>query len=475
MQSLMDDMDELYRRAADEYTLNTDSGDWDVISGKLKDAGSKPPEKKKNYRFLWLLLLLPLGIVIGNYFLILNPKHTDTAPEHPSNKEPKNSAIDMGSNQTITTGITPSNLVVRKYQPKSKNYKSKAGLHNILNNNKTERSLKTAKKTPLKTFITVDEPSTNDKDSSVSNENEKTGKSSLVDNRFTPKPIIPGNDKTGNSSPVDNLPVTRALSAEILQPDLNSMEQQGTINENVTLADTNGLSNILIADDQPEIITPRADLKKPAEGKAKESKQLVKIPAGKRWSYSLVAGPDFSLVKNKPTSKAGYSIGLMAGYKLNKKITVQAGILWDKKNYYADGKHLDTSKLKLPSHSKVLSVEGNCSMFEIPVQIQYNFITTERSAWFASAGLSSYLMKSEAYDISYKRYNQPYYKDYSYANSTQNWFSILTINAGYRRMIANSSAIEIVPYYKIPMKGIGIGNLPVSSAGVYFIFTRFSR
>ena len=72
-----DDLDNLFRRAAEGYPLRTNSSDWDKVSRKLDEDESDetfiiPPvysgeEKNKRRRILLLLLLLPL-MGIG-YFL----------------------------------------------------------------------------------------------------------------------------------------------------------------------------------------------------------------------------------------------------------------------------------------------------------------------------------------------------------------------------------------------------------------------
>src|SRR5215218_9150723 len=78
MQHVNDDMDDLVRRAAKEYPLNTNSGQWEKIADALHNKDFYPPTENKNGRrkLFWFLLLIPCllyhqhntrtGSLIGN-------------------------------------------------------------------------------------------------------------------------------------------------------------------------------------------------------------------------------------------------------------------------------------------------------------------------------------------------------------------------------------------------------------------------
>ena len=64
MQYVNDDMDDVFRRAAKNYPLDTSGADWNkVMEGLQGQEASIPPNKKSHRRYLWLLMLLPLGLV----------------------------------------------------------------------------------------------------------------------------------------------------------------------------------------------------------------------------------------------------------------------------------------------------------------------------------------------------------------------------------------------------------------------------
>src|SRR5258706_12421526 len=64
MQQADNDMDDLFRKAAKDYPLKTDNADWEKVRPYLSPAIgiTDTASPKKNYKkFLWLLLLLPIG------------------------------------------------------------------------------------------------------------------------------------------------------------------------------------------------------------------------------------------------------------------------------------------------------------------------------------------------------------------------------------------------------------------------------
>jgi hypothetical protein len=111
-------------------------------------------------------------------------------------------------------------------------------------------------------------------------------------------------------------------------------------------------------------------------------------------------------------------------------------------------------------------------MIEIPINIRYDFSASQKRTWFIAGGLSSYLMFQEDYDITYERYNMPYIKNYGYSHSTKDWFAIMNLSIGYQKSLSKRTNISIAPYVKLPLRGIGIGKLPISSTGIFLSLSR---
>ncbi|TWW01586.1 outer membrane beta-barrel protein [Chitinophaga pinensis] len=188
--------------------------------------------------------------------------------------------------------------------------------------------------------------------------------------------------------------------------------------------------------------------------------------------YGLLFSPDITTVKFQRTSSLGYNLGLLAGYRFGKKLAVETGILYERKYYYSTGEYFNTKKTPWPADMELLNVDGWCNMYEIPVNVRFTFATGEKSSWYASAGMSSYIMKKQKYDYSYKYYGQYGERNWTYRKTTADWFSIIHLGVGYERPVGVLGTLRVEPYIKIPSRGIGIGDLPVTSVGMNIGLTR---
>lgn len=445
MQSLNDDMDELFRRASEEYPLNTNGADWNKVMQQLHHKeGDLPDEdkKKKDYKFLWLFLLLPIGFICGRYMDYNNQMSDDankkviTTPAAPHKTQPATSATGAADMKTRAENSNSQNEDGQKY---------KDGIGKV--NTRTTAS-------------------------AGSNTGQLKSKSTIT-------------SKLHTQSEADALPMKTAMLKEPEKINRNSngfsdniTRQPGKIKnkEDVTTSNVPAAVqdkqpfNSSLPPLQPDTSITKTDKKSdgaPATEKSNESSRKPKISTSKL-SYSLIFGPDVSTVKKQKTSNVGYSLGIMLRYQFAGRLSVEAGVLWDRKNYYTEGRFFDTSKLKLPSRSTVKNADGYCNMFEIPLNIRYELITKKNSSWFISTGLSSYIMKEEKYDLTYERYNQLYTKAYDYKNSSKHWFSVMNLSVGYQKSLGKRTTIGIAPYIKLPLGKVGVGKLPLTSTGIYF-------
>jgi hypothetical protein len=168
----------------------------------------------------------------------------------------------------------------------------------------------------------------------------------------------------------------------------------------------------------------------------------------------------------------GTTFGVLLGYSFNDRWAVETGLLMDRKRYYTEGEYFNTKNVRTPPYSTLLNVDGTCFMWEIPVNVRYNFSTGPRMKWFATAGLSTYLMSKEDYTYQYETNMTTENSQWNLHRPSQYWFSIVNLSAGFEQRIGKIGNLRLEPYVRIPLSGIGTGNLPIMSAGLNIGFTR---
>ena len=434
MQDVDNNMDDLFRKASENYPLKAQP-DWDRISKELEVKDVAPPLQKNNRnstkKLLWLLLLLPFSWICTQYIYMSRGDGNAFSKKESTNIKSEKSLNKQQQNVNNRTRNSGSVILQNETAPKPSfnNSNQDEAIYAIKKNEEKFKLQSLIKRSPFA--------------------------ETMVTNKEISQPIITtGQDKQSNEQEIKD----QTLYEKKASPS-SSVEQQKTtaqpnaMNAPLSNTDTSVIDNTAIA----------------------RGSDIIKKQSSKKQGYfyaGLLTGPDISTVKFQSLQKTGYSIGVIAGYTFNKHLTVETGLLWDKKNYYSEGKYFDKTRTDIPEHANIKSIEGYCNMFEIPVNVQYAFAAKNAHNFFVSAGISSYLMKKEKYDYWADYYGDEYEGVKSYRNSGNNIFSVMHISGGYQIKVKTVGNIRIEPYFKIPLKGLGIGGLPISSTGIYFGITR---
>jgi len=113
-------------------------------------------------------------------------------------------------------------------------------------------------------------------------------------------------------------------------------------------------------------------------------------------------------------------------------------------------------------------VDGRCTILDVPLNLRYDVLARPRYQVFGSAGLSSLFMQHETYAYDYEYYGQLYRWESSFTNKNQHWFSVLNLSAGYERNLGQHWRLQVEPYVKLPLGGVGAGKVRLMSGGVFF-------
>ena len=81
-------------------------------------------------------------------------------------------------------------------------------------------------------------------------------------------------------------------------------------------------------------------------------------------------------------------------------------------------------------------------------------------------------MKSENYDYTIEHTGVQYPRNATYKNSSSNLLAVASIGLGYNHTLAKGTVLRLEPFIKIPVKGVGIGQLPIMSSGMNIGITK---
>lgn len=185
-----------------------------------------------------------------------------------------------------------------------------------------------------------------------------------------------------------------------------------------------------------------------------------------RWALSITAAPDLSGTQPLNGQLSG-NVGFTATYRLNRRLSISSGVLFSKKRYETDFAHYRPSG-GWSSNPQLSStrVYADCNVLDIPLNLNFDIAHRHRSTWFATVGASSYLMLSETYDYTYPPHEYGYPKKITIHNQNRHMLGIGNVSVGYRRRVNSTFSISVQPFVKVPLTGIGNGNLKLYSTGV---------
>jgi hypothetical protein len=419
----------------------------------------KMPQKKERPGFFgWfatgkgLLLIGSAAVLTVCYFFFI---HSSSKGSIGSEFEPSNSTI---SGKTALTNTKENTTAIEK----------KEALTNTGNvaitkiNDKEESNTNNTSSALVQSIETLEY----DKSSTL----KSAEKNSVADN--STKAGAQNNKPVAKNQHKSRIPITKYGNEDrgnILTKNPNSISSGSLITTSIdfrsALANPTGFS--LLSDTIP---TKRNGLRDLLLLEAKTGKK-IKINNRDKGPYvGIMAGLDLSSVKFK-SMKSGNNKGIVAGYSFNKRWSIETGLFWNKKRFFGDGASFSPSNYTLPAGVEMLTVYGNNQMYEWPVNVKFTILPKNHSL-FVTAGLSSYYMKTESYEYGYQ-FNGQLGKSYSsYKNQTKDWLSVANFSLGYTHKLGEIGSIRVEPYLKLPIKDIGINNMPVVSMGFNIGFTR---
>lgn len=448
MYNLGDDkeLDRLSREAAGRYTPPGEAN-WQALSEELDRIMPVTEKKKRRFLFWWLLPFLLIGG--GATYWLGTHRSTDDATRttlaSPSARVPgeamKESQPAVLPNAAAGTDQQSVRRGSRSDQPASAQTTA-TGPTEV--SPQAIASLPTAKTNPgRQQSRRLDKPVANHRSSTTKEMTDdiQTISTSTAAITSDKKADIPLSSTQTNTTKISTVVTDPLQKTETKQAQNSSAERTTT----------------------PATITEPA----PSEATAPAVAKVIGN-RGRGFSYAFVAGVDKSTVKFVYGNDPGINIGAMGGYHFNDRWSVHTGLIYTQKNYKVAGKDFTAPKGTWVSYYNLESITGYCRMWEVPLQVRYTMGKSEHKNSFFSAGLSSYFMTKESYDYFYYYNNQPVTRNSTLNSDDRHILSILHFSVGFENKVSRYWGLQIEPYAKIPLGGVGFGNIRLSSFGVNF-------
>ncbi|MEO7766698.1 MAG: hypothetical protein ABIS01_04700, partial [Ferruginibacter sp.] len=347
------ELDKLIKEAAEQFEAGNAVPDWKGMESLLD---KKLPVKKDPSRkpVIILLFLLLFTFIVASYFYLINSK-------------PGNVAVQMAKKEIAEAKAKPATPSIDK--------------------NKSTDSEKT---TEWKTSSDVP---------------EQTGFASSQKRHPFAKHNASITRKTGYSK-------LNTSAGEIVENSLTVDQENATLPTETTssVIKTPVLTNGQI-EKKIEIVIDN-DLKKPVQATGIENIQPIDTtrssPDKKMQSkfkknpftISLLYAPELTTINLSNIDKPGSNYGILVGYDLSKKFSIQTGIIKSRKNYTANGYDYKTNYPAPPSYT-LSNVAGYCNMYEIPLNLTYQLSHGKKINTYVIGGVSSYFMTNESYNFLY--------------------------------------------------------------------------
>ena len=415
-----DSIDKLFSQGLKDPGSNASyrEEDWDALESMLE--GKKP--KGIIYRLAYIisgiaaLLLLVLG------WLFLNPaQKTDKTTPQVVKTKPQ-AKQDSGK-----YGTPDEQLADRKTQTPA------AG------NNSVDNA--PAKNRPGKSFFTLSADSGGRK---TAGQVAKTGAAPKLPTVKAPTDTIIVTDKA-----VNNMAVNKTKVDTIIVTD----KAAANLAKNSAKADT------VIAPKKPVLASVVDDIKPKKKTKGVPSSMGFKPT----FALSFIASPDINSVKGFSQNKVGTNAGLLLTVGVSKKWSISTGAIYADKPYLTDFANYSSA---YKFNTNPTSVSASCIVLDIPINVGYQLYNSGGNKFSLGTGLSSYFMLRENYTFNYAGSYPGGPTTYNIKNQNKHIMGVLNLNATYQREVSSKFGVAVQPYFKVPLTGIGYGQVNLKSAGV---------
>lgn len=473
MQDLPDsELDKLFRKSAEEFEPPFNPQAWKAMRKKLED------EDDKVGGFAWwktgvvAVLLLTMGI--AGYFLYNKSVSTT------ENNQSQNQSVT--SQQQLRAEVTTSsekNVIAANITPQKQDEAAKSSNNietststnqiaainqSITTNNSLDNALSESRPNPIKNTSTPDKRNESVLVNSSKNKfifHQKSKRQSLpqlsssnTDLTQTPKQqngISLAIDSSNSTAPAYfGTSLTKEENSRFKFLNLNTLPIQGWKFLQLNLP----MLAVVYNPPPSALFIPK--------------KEIPSSFFRKGLGVRAIIAPDLSYITmNQMMQQPTLALGILLDYRFSKRWSMQAGAIKTVKLYHATGEQYHWPDSWSGQKARPIDISAECKILDIPINFRYDMSQGNKSRWFATTGVSNYIMLNEKYNYTYPP-NSYNIKWKTWEGTTGNyWLGVLNISMGFERQIGRNWSFQAEPYLKMPLAQVGMGKVMLSTSGVY--------
>jgi hypothetical protein len=429
MKKLTDEeIDSLFKEAAEGYEPPYHPSDWEVMNKKLEGADFRMPQ--------WAILsiigsiVFMAGIGVGVW---MDNQKTPVQPVAVQDTE-----SDAKRNASTGNENTPDGTI--QAATISKSTLSNASASTVKSSMKKTLPLTTTSSLLSTSLSTTKEKNANDPSFNDMTTSSSDSKSIAITSLQLPQ------GSNAPQSPSLTQPMVVGLSID--DPKTTDANPPALVNPS-TAAKIDSSAVAITKENQADSLIEKA-----ATSPSKKISTLGK------WFIKVMASPDNSSINFSSTAFAGTNFSAQVEYQLSKRWSLSTGVILSNKKYQTDGDVMYGGK-------KAKGLDGSCRVLDIPIMAYYKISTIPRFAFYTGFGFSSYLMLSENYKYSvvYNSTSYPYNTQIEGRNNE--WFKLINVSLGVNYRLNDHWSLLAEPFAKLPMAGVGEGKVLLSSTGLF--------
>lgn len=287
---------------------------------------------------------------------------------------------------------------------------------------------------------------------------QETNEPSEVTDEATPE----ANPETQDQQPVVNADPVSASDGELAHAELQPVSYPKGMDEDLSVSSGNnipGSTDYLASVSYGQTASPTGLV---------HQHELPGRTELSRFEFGLIVSPDISTIGGISNFyEPGYKLGVTAGYRINDRFTVSGGLIHSSVKYSSGSQHYDPPAYWNPGGTPS-GIIAQCFILDIPLTVKYDVMQFQNSRFFATGGLSSYVMLSEDYQFDYNGYSPGQTNTLNERSGKAHLLSNAGFSIGYEYDLHQNWSLKAEPFIKVPLREVGWGNVKLYTLGTFF-------